>query len=120
MRGFLERFHTERLAGDDDFAWIAWLEAIARLGLRDLASLVHSAWDDGRIPEGVIDRSDFENDLLVAEQSPNDIIDSSGPVSAISTMCLKRWNGPATLSILARKICDRPCRNKLGSTSCRA
>lgn len=73
MRDFLERFHTERLAGDDDFAWIAWLEAIARLGLRDLASLVYSAWDDGRIPEGIIDRSDFEDDLLVAEQSPNDI-----------------------------------------------
>ncbi|MER9473793.1 DUF1186 domain-containing protein [Mesorhizobium sp. M0520] len=73
MRDFLERFHTERLADDDDFAWIVWLGAIALLGLRDLASLVHSAWDDGRIPEGVIDRRDFEDDLLAAEQSPNDM-----------------------------------------------
>lgn len=73
MRDFLERFHTERLAGDDDFAWIAWLEAIARLGLRDLAPLVHSAWDDGRVPMGMLELSDFEDDLRAAEQSPNDV-----------------------------------------------
>ncbi|MER8435383.1 DUF1186 domain-containing protein [Mesorhizobium sp. M1312] len=73
MRDFLERFHTERLADDDDFAWIGWLEAIARLGLRNLASLVHSAWHDGRVPMGMLELSDFEDDLLAAEQNPNDI-----------------------------------------------
>ncbi len=75
MRDFLERFHAERLADDDDIAWIGWLEAIARLGLRDLASLVHSAWDDGRVPMGMLELSDFEDDLLAAGQSPNDIED---------------------------------------------
>lgn len=75
MRDFLERFHTERLADDGDFGWIGWLEAIARLGLRDLAPLVHSAWDNGRVPRGMVKLSDFEDDLLAAEQSPNDIED---------------------------------------------
>ncbi|CCV10869.1 DUF1186 domain-containing protein [Mesorhizobium sp. STM 4661] len=70
---FLERFHKERLADDDDYAWIGWLEAIAMLALRDLAPLVHSAWDEGRVPSGVLDRSHFESDLLDAEQRPDDI-----------------------------------------------
>jgi hypothetical protein len=47
MGSFLERLYAERLAEDGDFAWEAWLEAIALLGLRDLAPLVRRAWDEG-------------------------------------------------------------------------
>jgi Protein of unknown function (DUF1186)/SEC-C motif len=73
MRRLLDRFYEERLAADDDYAWIGWLEAIALLGLRDLAPLVYSAWDNGRIPLGVLERSHFESDLVAAEQRPRDV-----------------------------------------------
>jgi hypothetical protein len=59
MRSFLQRFYEERLADDGDFAWIGWLEAIALLGLRDLAPLFHRAWDEGRIDTGVLDLAHF-------------------------------------------------------------
>ncbi|MER9654053.1 DUF1186 domain-containing protein [Mesorhizobium sp. M0152] len=70
---FLERFHNEKLADDGDYAWIGWLEAIALLALRDLVPLVDSAWDEGCVPEGVLEHHHFERDLLDAEQRPNDI-----------------------------------------------
>jgi hypothetical protein len=73
MRNFIGRFYAEKLADDDDFAWIGWLNAIALLGLRDLAPLGHSAWDEGRVPSGVLERRHFERDLLDAEQRPDDI-----------------------------------------------
>jgi hypothetical protein len=72
MRRFLQRFHDERLADDDDFAWIGWLRAISLLGMRDMAPLVFHAWDKGWIPEGVLDRHHFEDDLAAAEQAPED------------------------------------------------
>jgi len=72
MTGFLERFYDERLAEDDDYAWIGWLEAIALLGLRPLAPLVERAWDEGRIPEGIVERRHFQADLARAEREPGD------------------------------------------------
>ncbi len=72
MRAFLERFHQEPLAEDEEFVWIGWLGAIARLGLRDMAPLVHAAWDAGRIPDGIMERGDFEKDLAEAERAPGD------------------------------------------------
>jgi Protein of unknown function (DUF1186)/SEC-C motif len=71
MRRLLQRFYDDRLAGNEDQAWIGWLEAIARLGLTDLAPLVHRAWDDGRIDPEVMDRSAFESDLAEAERAPD-------------------------------------------------
>lgn len=73
MRGLLQRFYDDRLAGNADHAWVGWLEAIARLGLRDLAPLVYRAWDDGRVDTEFLDRSDFENDLVAAEGAPLDV-----------------------------------------------
>lgn len=72
MRLFLERFHAEKRADDEDQAWIGWLESIAHLGWRDLAPLVYSAWDEGRIPSYVLERHHFEEDLRAAEQAPQD------------------------------------------------
>jgi len=72
MRAFLEGFHRSPLAADGDYAWIGWIEAIARLGLRDMAPLVEAAWDAGRIPDGIMDRSHFEQDLAEAERAPED------------------------------------------------
>jgi len=73
MQRFLVSFHEDQLAADDDQAWIGWLEAIALLGLRHLAPLVRSAWNDGRIPADLVDRSDFEQDLVEAERKPEDV-----------------------------------------------
>jgi hypothetical protein len=73
MRQFLEEFYEQRLAENEDFVWIGWLEAIALLGLRVLAPLVDSAWNEGRIPEGVLDRTHFEKDLAEAERAPDDV-----------------------------------------------
>jgi hypothetical protein len=73
MRVFLEKFYAERLAADRNYAWQGWLMAVALLGLRDLAPLVHRAWDEGRIHPQWQDRADFEKDLARAEQAPDDI-----------------------------------------------
>lgn len=72
MRRFLERFHEERLADRHDYVWIAWLDAIALLGLRDLAPLVHHAWDEDLPTPKVLNREDFEKDLAEAESAPRD------------------------------------------------
>jgi hypothetical protein len=73
MQQFLDRFYQERLAPDQDQAWIGWLEAIALLGLRALAPLVEHAWDEGCIPEEVLERRDFRQDLAEAERAPDDV-----------------------------------------------
>ncbi|VIO72832.1 hypothetical protein CI1B_44800 [Bradyrhizobium ivorense] len=73
MRGLLERFYLEKLAEDQDQAWFAWQLAIALLGLRDLASLVRRAGDEGRIPDWLRERRSFEDMLAEAEQRPDDI-----------------------------------------------
>jgi hypothetical protein len=73
MQRFLEQFYEERLAVDGNHGWIGWLEAIALLGLRELAPLVRRAWDEGRIPDHVLDRRHFENDLSDAERVPSDV-----------------------------------------------
>lgn len=72
MQRLLRQFHEERLADDGDPAWIGWLRAIALLGERDLAALVHQAWQEGRIPPDVLEPGDFEQDLSDAERAPGD------------------------------------------------
>jgi hypothetical protein len=73
MVRFLERFYDERLAADEDYMWVGWLEAIAHLGLRDLVPLVRRAWDEGRVPDGVMEWHHFEEDLARAEAEPDEI-----------------------------------------------
>lgn len=72
MHAFLEAFYEERRANDAEYVWIAWLETIAQLGMRDLAPLVLKAWDEGRIDEGVTTRAYFKSDLQWAERAPGD------------------------------------------------
>jgi hypothetical protein len=73
MHGFLASFHRERLAGVGDQAWYGWQDAIALLGLRDLAPLVREAWEERLIPEELIEPEYFEADLAKAEREPDDI-----------------------------------------------
>lgn len=72
MRAFLERFHREKLADDEDFAWSGWEQAIALLGLRDLAPLVLQAWAEGRVLEQMVEPDIFESRLVEAERAPAD------------------------------------------------
>jgi Protein of unknown function (DUF1186)/SEC-C motif len=72
MEDFLKQFYDKQLAPDGDQAWIGWLEAIAHLGLRNLAPLVYRAWENGRIPGGVLEPRHFEADLSAAERAPGD------------------------------------------------
>ncbi len=72
MVRFIERFDDERMAEDEDYAWIGWLEAVSLLGLRSLEPRVAAAWEDGRIDEDVLGWDHFERDLSDAEQRPDD------------------------------------------------
>ncbi|HEY5723530.1 MAG TPA: DUF1186 domain-containing protein [Allosphingosinicella sp.] len=72
MRTFLERFHRERLADDEDFVWCGWEQAIVLLGLRDLAPLVREAWAEGRVLEEMADADLFDSSLAEAERAPAD------------------------------------------------
>jgi uncharacterized protein len=72
MRQFIVRFYEERLAKDWDLAWIGWIDAIAYLGLEDLAPLVERAWNERRVPPGVMEYRDFREDLDRARRSPDD------------------------------------------------
>lgn len=73
MQRLLEQFYEERLAADGDMAWVGWLEAIALLGMRNLAPLVHHAWSEGRVPTEVLEPRHFESDLSDAERAPDDV-----------------------------------------------
>ena len=72
MRAFLERFHRERLAADGDHSWVGWQEAIALLGLSDLAPLVHQAWAEGRLDEDFAEPDYFDTHLAATLRAPAD------------------------------------------------
>ncbi len=71
MVRLLQRFHAERLAPDGDMAWYSWARAIGLLGLRDMEAAVLGAWD--RLPDRVMEREDFQADLVQAEREPGEI-----------------------------------------------
>ncbi|WGS20547.1 MULTISPECIES: DUF1186 domain-containing protein [unclassified Bradyrhizobium] len=73
MRRLLVAFYEDKLAEDEDQAWYGWQQAIALLGLRDLAPMVHRAIDDGCIPDWMLGRGEFDDLLAEAEQRPEDI-----------------------------------------------
>lgn len=73
FREFLVRFNEARPAEDGDQAWAGWLQAIALLGLRDLAPLVDDAFRGDRLPVEWFDRPQFDEDLAEAERAPDDI-----------------------------------------------
>jgi hypothetical protein len=73
MIAFLRRFDAERLAPDEDLAWVGWADAVAFLGLRELETAVLAAWDRGSIPVELLGRDEFIEVLEEAEQAPGDI-----------------------------------------------
>src|SRR5262249_55707185 len=50
-------------------AWVGWLKSIALLGLRELAPMVYRAFHDGRAPDWVIGRKDFDEMRGEAERA---------------------------------------------------
>ncbi|WP_287119619.1 hypothetical protein [Mesorhizobium sp.] len=70
---------------------------------------------------GMLELRDFEDDLLAAEQTPNDIEDRfrrAGLGYIDDVLEALEWSRHQ--GILTRKIGNRPCLKKPGSTSCRA
>lgn len=59
MIAFLERFDDERLTEDGDVTWDAWEDAIALLGLRDMAPRVERARRENRLSEMITDKPFF-------------------------------------------------------------
>jgi hypothetical protein len=71
MAHFLESFHMDKLAADQDLVLVSWMNAVALLGLRDLAPLVHGSLADGQFCDW-LDRGEFDDLLAEAEQRPDD------------------------------------------------
>ncbi|WP_298959472.1 DUF1186 domain-containing protein [uncultured Methylobacterium sp.] len=72
MRDFLIRFDDERLAEDDDDAWVGWTDAISLLGLTDLADRADAAWRDGRISPDQDLEDEYRSVLAEAVEQPDD------------------------------------------------
>ena len=68
--GLIDRFDRERLAVDDDPAWLGFQDIVMYLGLDDRAELVRASWEDGRCPERAVDREDWERGLAEARADP--------------------------------------------------
>jgi hypothetical protein len=73
MTAFLRRFETDRLAPDEDLAWSGWAQAVALLGVRELAPAVLAAYERGLIESEILERHEFMESLQRAERAPKDI-----------------------------------------------
>lgn len=69
----LIRFDEKRAAIEGDISWVAWEEAVALLGMRDLAPRVVAARRDGRLTGEFSDGRYFPEILREAEERPDDL-----------------------------------------------
>lgn len=67
LKRLLEAFDETPLAEDGEIVWLAWTNAIALLGLSELAPRVERSFDR-RMPEEVMTLADFREDLAAALQ----------------------------------------------------
>ncbi len=72
MRDLLARFDDAQAAVEGGIGWIAWEEAIAYLGLRELAPRAEAARRDKRITDEFSDADWFKETLREAERKPAD------------------------------------------------
>jgi len=56
---------------DDNYVWVAWLEAIAHLGFADLRETVRKAFELGRVSPTILGFDDFDEILDKAKRSDN-------------------------------------------------
>ncbi len=73
LHRLLVRFDDAKASVEGDIGWSAWEEAIATLGLRDLAPRVEAARKDGRIDPEFSDPNWFKDTLREAERHPHDL-----------------------------------------------
>ena len=73
LHRLLVRFDEAKASVEGDIGWSAWEEAIATLGLRDLAPRVEAARKDGRIDPEFSDPDWFKDTLREAERHPHDL-----------------------------------------------
>ncbi|MGC5777982.1 DUF1186 domain-containing protein [Methylobacterium sp. NFXW15] len=73
LHRLLVRFDEAKASVEGDIGWSAWEEAIATLGLRDLAPRVEAARKDGRIDPEFSDPDWFRDTLREAERHPHDL-----------------------------------------------
>ena len=72
MSDLLVRFDDAQAAVEGGIGWIAWEEAIAYLGLRELAPRAEAARRDKRITDEFSDAAWFKETLREAERKPDD------------------------------------------------
>jgi hypothetical protein len=73
MVRFLARFYAAKPAPPADYAWVAWVHAVAMLNERSLVDAARAAFRDGLVTPESMDLDDFEEDLAQAEAAPDDI-----------------------------------------------
>ncbi len=98
LAAFIVRYDDERLAPAGDMGWYGWLEAIAQLGLVDLAPRVEPLWDDDRLPYNMLERKHFDEDLAVALRDPDDAArferTQAGTIDDVgAALAWADWNG---------------------------
>lgn len=71
MESFLRRFRAEKMAAPLDAAWMGWGEAVALLGLADLAPAVEEVWST--FPVRLVSPGTFREQLADARAAPDDI-----------------------------------------------
>jgi hypothetical protein len=69
---FLQRFDAERMAPPGDVTWNSWMTAVALLRFEALSQRVHAAFADGRVPQLLAIREDFDRLLAAALREPDD------------------------------------------------
>lgn len=73
MRSFLQRFYDEEAAPARTILWVGWQQAVALLGLSDMAPLAKSLWDRKLLDDTFLSYKDFLQDLRNAEEAPDDV-----------------------------------------------
>jgi len=73
MAGFLRRFYDDHAAADGDHVWYGWAEAVALLGVSDLAGELESVFREGRVEDGMADYQDVAADLARTLSDPRDM-----------------------------------------------
>jgi hypothetical protein len=94
---YLHELHTRLLPQDVNYVWVGWQQAIARLGLQELAPLVEELFDRGWMESIFLRLEDFHDDLRAAMQSsdPTQVFDDrfkrDNFADLVSTM--SDWSG---------------------------
>jgi uncharacterized protein len=70
---YLRDLHARLLPRAECQIWSGWEQAIARLGLADLAPLVEDAFSRGWISDTILEPRDFHQDLAQAQQAADPI-----------------------------------------------